>query len=335
MNRKHVLKTMVLACLMALCSMPMSAQGSAQRGDLNGDGGVTIADVTMLIDNLMGGGDMTAIRTVADFNQDGDVTIADVTAMIDYLLTGEMPGKPYEPVIETFTVSGVTFDMLLVEGGTFTMGAIEGDPYVRPWESPTHEVTVSDYYIGVTEVTQALWTAVMGSNPSWFTSTNGYATDLQRPVERVTYSNCLAFIMKLNMKTGKTFRLLTEAEWEFAARGGNWSKGTIYAGSDNVEDVAWHNGNSGEIPHAVGTKAPNELGLYDMSGNMGEWTSDWYGLYTTDAQVDPKGPESGTARVVRGGSWGQAFRMGRVTSRTEGWPDSPIIHVGLRLAMSR
>lgn len=333
---KYVLKVVAIACLMAVCWLPTSAQGGTRQGDVDGDGNLTISDVTTLIDRLLSGEDLTDLRSVADFNQDGEVTIGDATALVDFLLSGESPEEPYEPVIETFTVDGVTFEMLLVEGGTFTMGAIEGDSYARPWESPVHEVTLSDYYIGVTEVTQELWKTIMGSNPSWHTSANGYTNDFQRPVEKINYTNCQSFLTKLKMKTGKNFRLLTEAEWEYAARGGKWGKGTIYAGSADIEEVAWHKGNSGDVTHAVKSKAPNELGLYDMSGNVAEWTSDWYGLYTADAQTNPTGyGTSGNARVVRGGSWDQAFRMSRVTSRVEGWPESANVNTGLRLAMTK
>jgi len=349
MTTRNLLKAATALCLMASCWLPMSAQSAVVRGDVDSDTEVTIADVSDLIDYLIGG-DKSIDLVAADVDHDNDVTIADVSVLIDYLLMGQWPAdpvQPYEPVYETITVNGVTFRMILVEGGTFTIGARDNDPYVRPWESPAHEVTVSDFYIGETEVTQQLYKAVMGSNPSWFQysydSDYAYDNDLTRPVERVTYANCQSFITKLNQKTGKTFRLLTEAEWEFAARGGNYSKGYFYSGSDDLEEVGWHGGNSSvylprvdrtdKMPHAVATKAPNELGIYDMSGNVEEWTSDWYGLYTADAQTNPTGPASGTARVVRGGSWDQAFRMCRPTYRHEGWPTSPNINIGLRIAL--
>ena len=196
-----------------------------------------------------------------------------------------------------FTVNGIEFKMVFVEGGTFTMGATseQGEDAFDD-EYPTHSVTLSDYYIGEIEVTQALWKAVMGSNPSGFTGDN-------LPVENVSYEDVQAFITKLNQKTGKTFRLPTESEWEYAARGGKKSRGYKYSGSNNIDDVAWYYENSNNKTHPVKTKQPNELGIYDMSGNVYEWCSDWFGKYTSEAQTNPQGPSGGSNRVNRGGSW--------------------------------
>ena len=340
MNRKVFFTTVLSLCLMAVCWMPMAAQNSSVYGDVDNDGKVAISDVASLINYLLNG-DASAINlAVSDVDGDGGVSITDVTTLINYLLTGEWPViEVYEPQYETFTVGSVSFRMLLVEGGTFTMGTREGDPYVRPWESPAHEVTLSDYYIAEMEVTQELWRAVMGTsnNPSWFTSTNSYTNDYKRPVESMTYTQVTSFITKINQKTGKVFRLPTEAEWEYAARGGKWSKGYLYIGSDNVDEVAWHKGNSNDITHAVGTTVPNELGIYDMAGNVDEWTADWYGLYTETPQVNPTGPTSNSSneRVLRGGSWDQAFRMCRPTQRHEGNIAYKSAHTGLRIAMSK
>ena len=340
MNRKIFLTTVFSLCLMAVCWMPMAAQSSTLMGDVDKDNKVSINDVTALINYLLSNDDSTINRASADVNGDGAITITDVTTLINYLLTGEWPViEVYEPQYESFTVSSVTFRMVLVEGGTFMMGARDGDPYVRPWESPVHEVTLSDYYIAEMEVTQALWRAVMGTsnNPSWFTSTNGYTNDYQRPVESMTYSQITSFITKINQKTGKTFRLPTEAEWEYAARGGRWSKGYLYVGSDNVDEVAWHKGNGNDTTHPVGQTLANELGIYDMAGNVDEWISDWYGLYTEAAQVNPTGPSSNSSseRVLRGGSWDQAFRMCRPTQRHQGNVAYKSAHTGLRLVMSK
>ena len=170
----------------------------------------------------------------------------------------------------TFEANGVSFTMIPVEGGTFTRGATSEMTEPSDWEKPTHQVTLSSYYIGETEVTQALWKAVMGSNPSWFKG-----DDL--PVEKVSWDDCQTFISKLNALTGKNFRLPTEAEWEFAARGGNQSRHTQFSGSSRIDDVAWYDGNSGDKTHPVKTKQPNELGIYDMTGNVWEWCQDWYG----------------------------------------------------------
>lgn len=324
MCRNSLLRVMALVCLQLACWTTMSAQGGSTLGDVDNDGNVGISDVTALIDGLLSG-DASIDRAVADIDSDGKIGISDVAALIDYLLTGELPYVA-EPI--DITVGSVTFKMIPVQGGTFAMGAMDGDSYARPWESPVHQVTLDDYYIGETEVTQELWRAVMNNNPSYFTG------NLQRPVERVTYADCLSFITKLNQKTGKTFRLLTEAEWEFAARGGNKGNGYLYAGSSVVDDVAWHGGNSGDTTHPVGGKAPNELGLYDMGGNVSEMVSDWYGLYSADAVVNPTGPATGTARIYRGGSWNQAFRMCRVTCRMEHASYMlGNVNVGLRLAL--
>ena len=224
-----------------------------------------------------------------------------------------------------FTVNGVTFKMIPVEGGTFTMGASDDDPDAYDMEKPAHKVTLSDYYIGETEVTQELWQAVMGSNPSKFKGDN-------LPVENVSWDDCQAFILKLNELTGQTFRLPTEAEWEHAARGGIKSKGYKYAGSNTLKDVAWYDGNSGAKTHPVGSKSSNELGLYDMSGNVYEWCQDWYGSYSSSSQTNPSGASSGSYRVHRGGSWNFVAGRCRVLFRF-GDPSSSGSFLGLRLAL--
>ena len=308
-------------------------------GDVNCDGYVNISDVTDLIDYLLSGNGDSVSITNADCDKDGSVNIADVTALIDYLLVGYWPWDA--PVYETFTVNGVTFMMVAVEGGTFTMGATEeqgSDAY--DWEKPAHQVTLSSYSIGATEVTQALWLAVMGSNPSYFTPSKGYAENLKRPVEEVSWDDCQTFITKLNELTGKNFRLPTEAEWEYAARGGKRSLGYKYAGSDDIDEVAWYwynipsqsSGTPGYGTQPVATKAPNELGLYDMSGNVREWCQDWNDSYSSGAQTNPTGPVSGSYRVGRGGSWRNGARSCRVSCRG-GEPAGGSDFLGLRLAM--
>ena len=228
---------------------------------------------------------------------------------------------------QTFTVNGVSFNMILVEGGTFTMGATS-----EQWsdadsdEKPAHQVTLSSYYIGETEVTQALWEAVMGSNPSKF---KGY----DRPVECVSWKKCQAFISKLNAATGKKFRLPTEAEWEFAARGGNNSLGYKYCGSNNLDSVAWYHDNSGKKTHPVKTKSPNELGIYDMSGNVWEWCHDRKGKYNSSAQTNPTGPSKGSRRVDRGGGWYNFAWYCRVSSRDDDAPGYRYDGLGLRLVL--
>ena len=228
---------------------------------------------------------------------------------------------------ETITVGGVSFVMKGVQGGVFTMGATseQGDD-AEDDEKPVHRVAVSSFRIGQTEVTQALWKAVMGSNPSYFKGDN-------LPVENVSWDDCQEFIGKLNSLTGKDFRLPTEAEWEYAARGGNKSQGYKYSGSNNLYKVGWYYGNSDNTTHEVGTKSPNELGLYDMSGNVWEWCNDWYGDYNPDAQTNPTGPGSGSDRVDRGGSWFSIARGCRVSYRGGSAPVNRSDNRGLRLAL--
>lgn len=226
-----------------------------------------------------------------------------------------------------FNVNGVKFKMIKVEAGTFTMGATSEmeDPW--SWMKPTQQVTLTnDYYIGKTEVTQALWKAVMGNNPSSFKGDN-------LPVETVSWNDCQKFISKLNSMTGQNFRLPTEAEWEFAARGGNNTKHYPYSGSNNIDDVAWYDGNSGDKTHTVATKQPNELGIYDMSGNVCEWCSDCYSEYSRSSQTNPTGPNSGSDRVLRGGSWCHIAWYCRSSPRGNSTPDDSDNKLGLRLVL--
>ncbi len=206
---------------------------------------------------------------------------------------------------EVFTVNGVQFTMVQVQGGTFMMGATpEQGENVYENERPVHQVTVSNYSIGETQVTQELWIAVMGYNPSYHTGAqNGLEDDFQRPVERVYWRDCQMFVKALNALTGREFRLPTEAEWEFAARGGNKTQSYRYAGSDNLDEVAWYWNTSSDRTHAVGTKRANELGLYDMSGNVWEWCQDYYSSYSSNYQIDPTGPSTGSSYIIRGGGF--------------------------------
>ena len=223
-----------------------------------------------------------------------------------------------------FTVNGVVFKMILVEGGTFYMGSDSGDIN----EKPVHSVTLSDYMIGETEVTQELWQAVMGDNPSYFKG------NMQRPVEKVSWNDCLDFIEKLNELTGEHFSLPTEAQWEYAARGGRYYEGYVYSGSDTIGNVAWYHENSSSSTHPVKAKQANELGLYDMSGNVWEWCQDWYGDYTSTSVTDPTGASSGSYRVLRGGGWYGDPTYCRVSDRYYLTPERKDGHYGLRLALS-
>ena len=236
---------------------------------------------------------------------------------------GEIP----QSTIETIVVNGVEFNMVKIEGGTFHMGATSEQGNYDDDEKPVHSVTLSDYYIGETEVTQELWEAVMGSNPSEFKGDN------QRPVEYVSWYDCQEFIKKLNQLTGKKFRLPTEAEWEYAARGGKYSRGYKYSGSNDVDEVAWYESNSGETTHPVATKEANELGLYDMNGNVYEWCKDWYGYYQSNSQTNPTGPSEGGHRVLRGGSWYYFDGSVRVSNRNCSTPERRYDNYGLRLAL--
>lgn len=254
-----------------------------------------------------------------------------------YLLTIEMPGahpyaiqnnitqpaqpqpsKPQNTVsnnIEVFNVNGVSFEMVRVDGGSFMMGSNDGDPD----EKPVHSETVGTYYIGKTEVTQRLWTAVMGNNPSRFKGDN-------LPVEQVSWDDCMEFVDRLSRLTGRTFRLPTEAEWEYAARGGNKSRGYEYSGSNDVDRVAWYGENSGNQTHPVAQKLDNELGIYDMSGNVWEWVADkWCGNYSQ--------PRNSSDRVNRGGSVGNFAVYCRSANRTYYPPSIRSNRLGFRLAL--
>jgi formylglycine-generating enzyme required for sulfatase activity len=308
---------------------------------------------------IYGSADITSSPAMADITLDGK-SVGRTPLQLDNLLIGEhkitVSKSGYQPYTTTVTIaegktatvnatltkqvaqvqntpssSSANFgdiEMVFVKGGTFTMGATsEQGSDAESVEEPTHSVTLSDYYIGKYEVTQAQWRAVMGSNPSYFTGDN-------LPVDRVTWGDVQLFLRKLNAKTGKKFRLPTEAEWEYAARGGSQSKGYKYSGSNTVGDVAWYENNSSSRTHPVGQKQPNELGIYDMSGNVFEWCQDLYGGYSSSSQTNPKGPSSGSYRVLRGGSWKSDARYCRVSYRGCYYPHYPNTDFGFRLVCS-
>ncbi len=220
-------------------------------------------------------------------------------------------------------MSDVNFDKLLgmemvfVKGGTFKMGGTkEQGNDCHDLEKPVHKVTLSDYNIGKYQVTQKLWREVVGSNPSLFVGDDF-------PVVNVSWNDINnKFLPLLNKATRREYRLPTEAEWEYAARGGSKSKNYKFSGSNDIEAVAWYTNNSGGKVHEVGTKAANELGIYDMSGNVWEWVNDWYGEYSSDAQTNPKGPSRGPARMTRGGCWYGSTLGCRVSARIGNEPDS-------------
>lgn len=230
----------------------------------------------------------------------------------------------------SITVNGVEFNMKYVEGGTFIMGAQNYNPYIpnydpnaQEWEMPVHSVELSSFYIAETEVTQALWKAVMGDCPSHFVGDN-------LPVDSVSWFDCQQFIDSLRSKTGHCFSLPTESQWEYAARGGNRSNGYKFSGSNTISQVAWYSSNAIST-HGVAAKQSNELGLYDMSGNVMEWCSDYFGEYPEETQPNPTGPVTGTRRVIRGGSWGNTPELSRVSCRNSCREDAANDNLGLRL----
>lgn len=221
------------------------------------------------------------------------------------------------------TVNGISFEMIAVEGGGFIMGATpEQDEYAEKDEKPTHNVILNDYYIGKFEVTKALWNAVMEKEPS-----------INVPMDNVSWDDCQEFLNKINKITGLVFRLPTEAEWEFAARGGKKCKGYKYSGGNSLKNVGWYVLNSSNITQTVGTKSPNELGIYDMSGNVYEWCQDYYGKYMDEEQTNPVGPIQGAERVRRGGSWFNEANDCRVSYRSSLAPTIRSSNSGFRLVL--
>ena len=238
-------------------------------------------------------------------------------------------------VFKTVVVNGVPFEMLPVEGGSFMMGATSGEHEALSYEVPQHHVTLSDYMIGQTEVTQEQWHAVMNYTPGHFKG------NPKHPVENVTWEDCQEFISKLNEMTGLNFHLPTEAQWEYAARGGNRSLGFKFAGSNDVTEVGWYYSNSGKLgasdpnygTHDVAQLKPNELNLYDMTGNVREWCQDYYAPYSAVSQVDPLGPATGSMRLYRDGSWNDYIIYCRVAFRYPDYVTTKNDKTGLRLAL--
>lgn len=217
-------------------------------------------------------------------------------------------------------------NMVYVEGGTFTMGDNQIE-YTDPFKvtKPEHQVTVSPFFICRYEVTQEVWDAVMGNSFSRVKGT-------KLPVNNICWDDCQEFILKLVLMTGINFRLPTEAEWEFAARGGNKSNHYGHSGSNTIDSVAWYRYNSGENLHPVGQKSPNELGLYDMNGNVWEWCYDYFGIYSSAIQTDPRGVPNSSTNVTRGGSYLEIVEECRVSSRYGQNPSTKSPYCGLRLA---
>ena len=314
---------------------------------------VTFADYG--IKNLAEGGTYTMTLVDANASPQQSSLINNT-----YATTSDVPSQPIaqsslSPNGLLIEINGVTFNMIKVDGGTFTMGATSEQEKPDSDEKPAHQVTLSSYYIGETEVTQALWKAVMGTTireqrDRAFSLWKIYGEGDNYPMYYVSWDECRDFISKLNELTNRKFRLPTEAEWEYAARGGNKSNHTQYCGSSNLDEVAWYWRNSGDKPlsgewgnnkidlnncktHPVKTKKPNELGIFDMTGNVEEWCCDYLGKYNKKSSIDPIGPDSGKYRVYRGGSWKSQANYCRSANRvggSSGWRGSDI---GFRLAL--
>lgn len=235
-----------------------------------------------------------------------------------------------------YEVNGIKFNMVYVEGGSFSMGSLENDKNAEKDETK-HKVVLTNYYIGETEVTQALWSAVMPKNPSYF------KRDSLLPVERISYAEAKEFVSQLNLLTHESFCLPTEAEWEYAAKGGKNHDDYAYSGSAQIDSVAFYGNskanlkqNATDATYPVGTKQPNSLGIYDMSGNVYEWCSDWYyRFYPTDTEVNPQGPDSGTFRVVRGGCWSSDPNHCRTSKRVYVSPRKKYSNIGMRLCLRK
>ena len=258
-----------------------------------------------------------------------DVSTTASTVSVSPVQVPAVPSNTISDDVITIPVKdGICIEMVKVEAGTFMMGATSEMKNPYDDEKPVHQVTLTnDYYMGKYEVTQALWQVVMGKNPSYFKGDN-------LPVNYVRWKDCQRFISKLNSMTGRKFRLPTEAEWEYAARGGKKSRGYQYSGSSNISDVAWYDGNSGDKTHPVGTKQANELGIYDMTGNVLEWCQDWYGSYYSSSQTNPTGATSGSRHVNRGGSWHSNVRRSSSSCRYGVIYVDRDLDLGFRLALS-
>ena len=238
----------------------------------------------------------------------------------------------------TETAFGINMRMIFVEGGTFTMGCTsdQGDDCDDD-EKPTRETTVGSFHIGMLKVTQSQWEKVMGTTLDQQRAKAGnsmtYGVGADYPMYYVSWEEAKEFCRRLSQQTGRNYSLPTEAEWEYAARGGKKSEGTKYAGSQSIRDVAWYWDNSGSSTHKCGTKRPNALGIYDMSGNVWEWCEDRYGQYLQYDKDNPKGASTGFRRVIRGGSWNNFARDCRVASRGSSSPGSRFDTTGFRVVL--
>lgn len=293
------------------------------------------------------------INTIVGNGTLPDIVPGDYTLSVEaqgYVTTTEnisvSNGQVLEKYLQLFRPS--FSQMVIIPVGSFTMGCTSEQSNCNSDENPTHQVTLSAYEIGKYEVTQKEWRTVMGSNPAFFTGDN-------KPVEQVSWNDIITFCNALSLQEGLTpvytingstvsanwyadgYRLPTEAEWEYAARGGALSTNTRYSGSNIINDVSWFSSNSSSKTHDIGSKSPNQLGIYDMSGNVWEWCWDWYSpnYYTQSIQTDPKGPDAGSGRVLRGGSWYNYAERCRISYRYDSSPSSRNSLNGFRLARTR
>ena len=270
-----------------------------------------------------------------------------IAMVVNFHATAQQTSTPDSLQTLVFTLpSGISFQMNYVQGGSFMMGCTDDQNGKCERDAhPAHEVALSDFYMGKYEVTQALWYAVMGTTVEQQCKIAGqynvYGVGDDYPIYYVHHREAMDFCKALNdiladhLPNGYQFMLPTEAQWEYAARGGNKSKGYKYSGSNTIDNVAWYTDNSSSQTHDVKTKQANELGIYDMSGNVVEWCQDRYGSYSSGSQTNPTGPLSGSLRVLRGGSWNSNARSCRVSYRINTYPDSSSICLGLRLSLSQ
>ena len=322
----NIMKKLLIECLLLLAVLIACPCAGAAGFDINTDGNVDSLDYRLLSERILDKN--AAYEARFDIDGNGTVDAVDLNRLIR-----EMNRVLVVPVRD-----GVVIRMIMVESGTFILGATKEQGADATTDEVAHNVTLTkDYRIAETVVTEQLWSAVMDTTAAPVASL--------KPKVRITWHDCKAFVTELNKRTGLTFRLPTEAEWEFAARGGRLGRGYHYnpkdtaswgykyAGSDNVDEVAWHRWNSDLEAHTVALKKPNELGLYDMNGNVYEWCEDWFALFTTAAATNPKGPATGVGRVIRGGSYTTEQNYCRVTSRSGYQPGSCVSTLGFRLAM--
>ena len=333
---KKAYHKLITACLLiisfiCLCGVDAFETRHAIEGTVGGDAKF---DVTI---TLAGDDSDTTLTT-----SDGSYSFFDL-ANGSYTITPNKSGYTFSPTNENVTVSdvnttmidftateqstGTSIEMVFISGGTFQMGCTPEDAECYSNESPRHSVTLSSFEIGKYEVTQGQWEEVMGSNPSYFDTCGDNC-----PVEQVSWNDTQKFIITLNSQTGQSYRLCTEAEWEYAARAGTETK--WYCGNDEscLDNIAWYSYNSERKTHPVGTKSSNAWGLYDMSGNVYEWVEDWFDYYSSNSVTDPAGPVSGSYRVLRGGSGVYGARLCRSAHRSNGSnPSHTSSHLGFRL----